>query len=92
LCTDSRIDPSISFMLTRCRRYAREYCVQVVHVHVGSSGPKSRAYCEFFRFIRPAEENAVPIRAVRVGSTQSNMSTPRPMACSIVVGLPTPIR
>ena len=35
---ESRIDPSISFMLTRCRRYAREYCVHVEHEHVGIEG------------------------------------------------------
>ncbi len=43
-------------------------------------------------FMRPVLLNAVPMRAVRVGSTQSNMSTPWPMARTMVVGLPTPMR
>ena len=43
-------------------------------------------------FMRPALENAVPMRAVRVGSTQSNMSTPSRTARTSVVGLPTPMR
>lgn len=40
----------------------------------------------------PWLENAVPMRPVRVGSTQSNMSTPMPTARTSVVGLPTPMR
>ena len=43
-------------------------------------------------FMRPVEENAVPMRPVRVGSTQSNMSTPQATARTSVVGLPTPMR
>ena len=44
------------------------------------------------RFRRPSLEKAVPMRAVRVGSTQSNMSTPEATARTSVVGLPTPMR
>ena len=62
------------------------------HVHFSSMGPWSWAYLAFFMFMRPKWENAVPERAVRVGSTQSNMSTPQPTARTSVVGLPTPMR
>ena len=36
--------------------------------------------------------HAVPMRPVRVGSTQSNMSMPTPTPRTSVVGLPTPMR
>ena len=57
-----------------------------------SSGVKSRVNLALRMFMRPVLENAVPMRAVRVGSTQSNMSTPSRTARTSVVGLPTPIR
>ena len=66
--------------------------LQVGQSQAGSSGVKSRAYLALRMFMRPALENAVPMRAVRVGSTQSNMSTPSRTARTSVVGLPTPIR
>ena len=41
-----------------------------------SSGRGSRAKRALRRFSRPSHVSALPVRAVRVGSTQSNMSTP----------------
>ena len=41
---------------------------------------------------RPALERIVPWRAKRVGSTQSNISTPRSTAPTRSSGLPTPLR
>lgn len=55
-------------------------------------GPKSFEYFYFFNLIYPYDVNAVPNLAVRVGNTQSNISTPCNEAKMISIGYPTPIR
>jgi hypothetical protein len=41
---------------------------------------------------RPPRTNSCPLRALRVGITQSNMSTPAPIDVQMSSGVPTPIR
>ena len=72
--------------------YAREYFWHTGQLHCASSGLKSSVNFALRMFMRPVLENAVPIRAVRVGSTQSNMSMPHATPRTSVVGLPTPMR
>ena len=42
--------------------------------------------------ILPCEVYSVPLRALRVGSTQSNMSMPAAMPLAMSSGVPTPMR
>ena len=44
--------------------------------------------------VQPAlpRQRALPVRAVRVGSTQSNMSTPRAITSSMPSGSPMPMK
>ncbi len=58
----------------------------------GSSGRGSSACRAFLRLTAPRRVSACPVRPERVGSTQSNMSTPRSTAPTMSSGLPTPIR
>ena len=55
-------------------------------------GEKSSAQRESRTITRPSCEKQVPLRATRVASTQSNMSTPRIMPSIRQSGEPTPIR
>ena len=57
--------------------YARLKREQAGHGQPSSSGRSSRAKRALRRLRRPSLVRALPVRAVRVGSTQSNMSTPR---------------
>ena len=56
--------------------YARVNVVQAGQSQPSSSGRWSRAKRALRMFSRPSHVIALPVRAVRVGSTQSNMSTP----------------
>ena len=58
----------------------------------GSIGPVS-AWKRLLRmFSGPSLVNSWPLRACRVGITQSNMSMPRATAFTRSAGVPTPIR
>ena len=65
---------------------------QAGHGHPGSIGSGSSAWRALRRLSGPFAVNAWPLRPDRVGSTQSNMSTPRRTASTRSSGLPTPIR
>ena len=71
---------------------AREACVQAGQSQVSSSGAGSRAKRALRRFRRPSQVIALPVRAVRVGSTQSNMSTPASITSRIPSGSPMPMK
>ena len=58
---------------------------QAGHVHSSSSGRGSRAKRALRRLSRPCQVSALPVRAVRVGRTQSNMSTPRSITSRIAL-------
>src|SRR6476620_124956 len=92
LCRLSSRNPRISCWLTRCRTYARLKRVQAGHGHPSSSGRWSRAKRALRRLSRPSRVSALPVRAVRVGSTQSNMSTPREITSSTPSGSPIPMK
>ena len=57
-----------------------------------ASGRGSRANCALRRFRRPCHVSAEPVRAVRVGRTQSNMSIPRSTTSSTPSGSPIPMK
>ena len=44
------------------------------------------------RLSRPSQVSAEPVRAVRVGRTQSNMSTPRSITSRMPSGSPMPMK
>src|SRR5690242_3225383 len=92
LWTVSSRSPKSSCWLTRCRMYARVNLVQAGQSQSSSSGLWSRAKRAFFRFRRPEEVSAVPVRPRRVGSTQSNMSTPRSITSRMPSGSPMPMK
>ena len=54
-------------------------------------GPEIRLAGAAFDAEAPWRVKAVPLRATRVGSTQSNMSTPRAISSTICAGVPRPI-
>ena len=58
----------------------------------GSGARSSRAWVAFRRFSRPWWVKSRPLRAQRVGRTQSNMSTPAPTETTRSTGVPTPMR
>jgi hypothetical protein len=60
--------------------------------HVASTGPKSVLQRLLRNFNVPSGTNAVPNRAVRVGYTQSYMSTPKAEQTTKSKGYPTPIK
>lgn len=57
-----------------------------------SSGLLSSRYLAFLITTFPVEVNMVPFRALRVGITQSNISTPRYTPSTRSSGVPTPMR
>src|SRR5919198_5381779 len=77
LCRLSRRRPRSSCWFTRWRRYARLKRAHAGHAQPSSSGRSSRAKRALRRLSRPSQVRALPVRAVRVGRTQSNMSIPR---------------
>src|SRR4029079_5341863 len=92
LCRLSSRSPRISCWLTRWRMYARPRREQAGHGQLSSSGRSSRAKRALRRLSRPSLVRALPVRAVRVGSTQSNMSTPRAITSSTPSGSPIPMK
>ena len=72
--------------------YAREKRVQAVQSHPSSSGAWSRLNRAFLRFRRPAAVIAVPVRPMRGGRTQSNMSIPAETASSTPSVSPMPMK
>src|SRR5262249_34095972 len=77
LCRLSRRNPRISCWLSRCRTYARVNRAHAGHEHPSSSGRWSRAKRAALMLSWPSQVSALPVRALRVGRTQSNMSIPR---------------
>src|SRR5580765_5285770 len=55
-------------------------------------GERSVAHFLFLILITPCVVNSMPLRPLRVGITQSNMSMPRPIHSRIFHGVPTPIK
>src|SRR4029079_9564858 len=92
LCRLSSRNPRISCWLTRWRMYARLKREQAGHEQPSSSGRSSRAKRALRRLRRPSLVRALPVRAVRVGRTQSNMSTPRAITSSTPSGSPIPMK
>ena len=66
--------------------------MQAGHSQPSSSGRGSRAKRAFFRFRRPFQVSAEPVRAVRVGRTQSNMSMPAAITSRMPSGSPIPMK
>src|SRR3954468_13179661 len=92
LCRLSSRSPRISCWLTRWRMYARLKREQAGHEHPSSRGRSSRAKRALRRLRRPSFVSALPVRAVRVGRTQSNMSMPRAITSSTPSGSPIPMK
>src|SRR3954468_2764243 len=92
LCRLSSRSPRISCWLTRWRMYARLKREQAGHRHPSSSGRSSAAKRALRRLRRPSFVSALPVRAVRVGRTQSNMSMPRAITSSTPSGSPIPMK
>ena len=65
---------------------------QVGQVQRSSRGSESSAWRALRRLSGPFQVKACPLRPDRVGSTQSNISTPRSTAPTRSSGLPTPIK
>ena len=78
--------------MIRCRRYALEYNVLISFSSPLSMQLRSSLHFSFLIFIIPSVVNNMPFLALRVGITQSNISTPRAMHSRIFSGVPTPIR
>ena len=55
-------------------------------------GEKSSRHFWLRMLMMPSEVKSIPLRPLRVGITQSNMSTPRSIASRMFTGVPTPIR
>src|SRR6266550_736296 len=92
LCRLSSRNPRISCWLTRWRMYALLNREQAGHEHPSSRGRSSRAKRALRRLRRPSLVRALPVRAVRVGRTQSNMSTPRVTTSITPSGSPIPMK
>ena len=72
--------------------YARLKRVHAGQPQLSSSGRGSRAKRALRRLSRPSHVSALPVRAVRVGRTQSNMSTPRAITSITPSGSPMPMK
>ena len=72
--------------------YARENVVHAGQVQPSWSGRSSSACTAFRRLRRPPSTSADPVRPRRVGSTQSNMSTPAAIASITPSGSPIPMK
>src|SRR5438105_116483 len=92
LCRLSRRRPRSSCWFTRWRRYARLKRAHAGQAQPSSSGRGSRAKRALRRLSRPSQVRALPVRAVRVGRTQSNMSIPRSTTSSTPSGSPMPMK
>src|SRR5947208_8112606 len=92
LCRLSSRNPRISCWFTRWRMYARLKREQAGHGQPSSRGRSSAAKRALRRLRRPSLVRALPVRAVRVGRTQSNMSTPRATTSSTPSGSPIPMK
>src|SRR4051794_27215188 len=92
LCRLRRRMPRISCWFTRCRMYARLKRLHAGQPQCSSSGPGSRWKRAFRRLSLPSQVSALPVRAVRVGSTQSNMSTPLEITSMTPPGSPIPMK
>src|SRR5205823_11155288 len=92
LCRLRSRRPRISCWLTRWRMYARVKCAHAGQAQPSSRGPASRAKRALRRLRRPSQVSALPVRAVRVGRTQSNMSTPREITSITPSGSPIPMK
>src|SRR4051812_9981437 len=92
LCRLRRRSPSISCWFSRCRTYAREKRVHAGQPQSSSSGRGSRAKRAPLMFSCPSQVSALPVRAFRVGRTQSNMSMPRSITSRIPTGSPIPMK
>src|SRR5919197_4165715 len=90
LCRLSSRRPRSSCWFTRWRRYARLKRPHAGQAQPSSSGRGSRAKRALRRLSRPSQVRALPVRAVRVGRTQSNMSIPRSITSSTPSGSPMP--
>src|ERR671924_297900 len=77
---------------TKCRTYARLKRAHAGHSQRSSSGRGSRAKRAFRRLRRPSQVRALPVRAVRVGRTQSNMSIPRSTTSRTPSASPMPMK
>ena len=55
-------------------------------------GEKSASHFLLRMLMTPSAVNSWPLRPLRVGITQSNMSTPRSIPSRMFTGVPTPIR
>src|SRR4051812_5711389 len=55
-------------------------------------GEKSSAHFLFLILITPCDVNSIPFLPLRVGITQSNISTPKEIPSRIFHGVPTPIK
>ena len=76
----------------RCRMKDREKRRHVTHEHSGSSG-RASSRCSALRMASfPCEVKTVPLRALRVGITQSKRSKPIATNRTSSSGVPTPIR
>ena len=71
---------------------ALEYAWSTKELPLGSSSEKSFSHLALRIFIIPFQVKSIPLRPLRVGITQSNMSTPRAMPSRMLAGVPTPIR
>jgi len=58
----------------------------------GSIGEKSSSHFLLRMLMTPSAVNSCPLRPLRVGITQSNMSTPRSIPSRMFTGVPTPIK
>jgi topoisomerase-4 subunit A len=65
---------------------------QAGHAQPSESGRGSRAKRALRMLSRPSHVSALPVRAVRVGRTQSNMSTPRAITSMTPSGSPMPMK
>ena len=66
--------------------------MQAGQAQPSSSGRGSRAKRAPFRLSWPSQVSAEPVRAFRVGSTQSNMSIPRSITSRMPTGSPMPMK
>ena len=65
---------------------------QVGQSQAGSGGSSESFQRAFFSTTGPCEVCSSPLRALRVGITQSNRSLPAATASTISPGVPTPMR
>ena len=84
--------PRYSLAAKRWRKYALVYSVSTQVIPISSTGEKSASHFLFLILIVPLAVNNIPLRALRVGITQSNISIPNAMFSRMLIGVPTPIK